>query len=43
MYEVQAREKRPPRLIDLNNYIYSGAVSVNQYLGQLIEKKEGNP
>ena len=42
LLEVQAREKRPPSLIDLNNYIYSAAVSVNQYLGQLIENKEGN-
>ena len=40
---MQAREKRPPSLIDLNNYIYSAAVSVNQYLGQLIENKERNP
>ena len=36
LLEVQAREKRSPRLIDLNNSIYSAAVSVNQYLGQLI-------
>ena len=42
LLEVQAREKRPPSLIDLNNYIYSAAVSVNQYLGQLIENKERN-
>ena len=42
LLEVQAREQRPPSLIDLNNYIYSAAVSVNQYLGQLIEKNEGN-
>ena len=42
LLEVQAREQRPPSLIDLNNNIYSAAVSVNQYLGQLIEKKEGN-
>ena len=39
---MQAREKRPPLLIDLNNYIYSATVSVNQYLGQLIKNKEGN-
>ena len=39
---MQAREKRPPLLTDLNNYIYSATVSVNQYLGQLIENKEGN-
>ena len=42
LLEVQAREKWPPSLIDLNDYIYSAAVSVNQYLGQLIENKEGN-
>ena len=42
LLEVQAREKPPPSLIDLNNYTYSAAVSVNQYLGQLIENKEGN-
>ena len=42
LLEVQAREKWPPSLIDLNNYIYSAAVSVNQYLGQLIENKERN-
>ena len=42
LLEVQAREQRPPSLIDLNNNIYSAAVSVNQYLGQLIEKNEGN-
>ena len=42
LLEVQAREKRPPSLIDLNKYIYSAAVSVNQYLGQLIENKEIN-
>ena len=42
LLEVQAREKWPPSLIDLNNYIYSVAVSVNQYLGQLIENKERN-
>ena len=42
LLEVQAREKRPPSLIDLNNYIYSAAVSVNQYLGQLIKNTEGN-
>ena len=40
LLEVQAREKLPPSLTDLNNYIYSAAVSVNQYLGQLIENKE---
>ena len=39
---MQAREQRPPSLINLNNYIYSAAESVNQYLGQLIEKNEGN-
>ena len=38
----RAGEKPPPSLIYLNNYIYSAAVSVNQYLGQLIENKEGN-
>ena len=27
LLEVHAREKRPPSLIDLNNYIYSAAVS----------------
>ena len=37
LLEVQAREKRPPSLIDLNSYIYSAAVSGNHYLGQLIE------
>ena len=42
LLEVQGREKRPPSLIDLNNHIYSASVSVNQYLGQLIENKEGN-
>ena len=41
LLEVQAREKWPPSLTDLNDNIYSAAVSVNQYLGQLIEKKEG--
>ena len=30
LLELQAREKRPPSLIDLNNHIYSAAVSVNQ-------------
>ena len=42
LLEVQARDKRPPSLIDLNNYIYFAAVSVNQYLGWLIKNKEGN-
>ena len=42
LLEVQAREKRSPSLIDLNNYICSAAASVNQYLGQLIENKERN-
>ena len=42
LLELQARDKRPSSLIDLNNYIYSAAVSVNQYLGQLIENKERN-
>ena len=27
LLEVHGREKRPPSLIDLNNYIYSTAVS----------------
>ena len=35
-------EQRPPSLTDLKNYIYSAAVSVNQYLGQLIESKKRN-
>ena len=30
LLELQARDKRPSSLIDLNNYIYSAAVSVNQ-------------
>ena len=30
LLEVQARERRPTSLTDLNNYIYSAAVSVNQ-------------
>ena len=42
LLEVQGREKRPPSLTDLNNHIYSASVSVNQYLGQLIENNEGN-
>ena len=42
LLEVQAREKRLPSLIDLNNYVYSAAVSINQYLGQLIKDKERN-
>ena len=42
LLEVQARDKRPPSLIDLNNYIYFAAVSVNRYLGWLIKNKEGN-
>ena len=42
LLEVQVREQRPPSLTDLKNYIYSAAVSVNQYLGQLIESKKRN-
>ena len=42
LLKVQAREKWPPSLIDLNNYIYSAAVSENHYLVQLIEHKDGN-
>ena len=42
LLKVQAREKWPPSLIDLNNYIYSVAVSENHYLDQLIENKDGN-
>ena len=34
LLKVQAREKWPPSLIDLNNYIYSVAVSENHYLDQ---------
>ena len=36
------REQRSPSLTDLNDYIYSAVVSVNQYLGQLIQNKEGD-
>ena len=42
LLEVQARDKRPSSLIDLNSYIYPAAISLNQYLGQLIENKESN-
>ena len=38
---LQGKEKRSPSLIGVDNYICSAAVSVNQYLGQLIENKEG--
>ena len=36
------REQRSPSLTDLNDYIYFAVVSVNQYLGQLIQNKEGD-
>ena len=42
LLEVPAGEQWPPSLTDLNKYIYSPAVSGNQYLRQLIENKEGH-
>ena len=38
--QKERNELYSPHLIDINNFVYAAAISVNQYLGQLTEKKQ---